>query len=141
MHGLFEQTFTLVLRIANAILEGRADAGSGAIALGAQGDQVMAGLRQGEATFDVDADGRALLAIVDARAAFCAQVAGEQLVDAYARRGSLGAMRALDAFDPIANALVRFANARETRDDAAAVAAVEDACALLPPDRRETLSR
>ena len=141
MQRLFEQTFTLVLRIANAILEDRANAGPGAIALRAQGDQVLAGLRLTESRFDARPGTDTLRAVVDARAAYCGQVAGERLLEAYARRGTAGVSRALDGFDRTANALIRYANARSTGDDAAAVAAVEEARALLPPDRRETLSR
>jgi hypothetical protein len=140
MSDLFEQTFTLVLRVANAILEGRADGRTCAIALSAQGDQVASGLREAEMDFDVDPSAATLRLVICARAAFCGQVAGEELVDSFTRHGERALARALDAFDPTANALVRYVNAEADGDSAAAVAAVEAACALLPPDRRATLS-
>ena len=139
MSNLFDQTFTLVLRVANAILDGHADGGVCAIALSAQADQVASGMRDADAALDRDRNDDTLRDVLDARAAFCCQVAGEELVEAYTRLGAWALARALDTFDPSANALVRYLNARADDDDGAAVAAVADACALLPPDRRATL--
>ena len=138
MSSLFERSFTTVLRIANAILEGRANGASCAIAMSAQADQVAAGLRDAEAAFDAEPGEETLGRVIDARAAFCGQVAGEELVEAFARRGEWAVTRAVDAFDPIANALVRYVGARTDGDRAGSVAAVEEACSLLPKERRAT---
>lgn len=141
MSSLVEQSFTLVLRIANTILGGGADARVCAIALSAQADQVSAELRDAEAGFDAGPGEDALRRIIAARAAFCSQVAGETFVDAYAAQGSSGIEQALDAFDPMAIVLVRYLNEQAKGDEAAAVDAVEKACSMLPPDRRAMLSR
>ncbi len=141
MTSLFEQTFVLVLRIANGILEGRPDARASAAALTAQADQVAAELRAAEARFD-EAPGQAGLSrILGARAAFCGQVAGERLLRTFVERGELGVPRAIETFDVTANTLVRYLNAEADGDEVGAIEAVEDACSMLPPDRREMLSR
>ena len=141
MSSLFEQTFVLVLRIANGILEGRSDAPASAAALTAQADQVAAELREAEARFD-EAPGHAGLSrILAARAAFCGQVAGERLLRTFVQRGEMGVARAIETFDMTANTLVRYLNAEADGDEVGAIEAVEDACSMLPPDRRQTLSR
>jgi hypothetical protein len=139
--SLVERTFTLVLRIANAILEGTADTWACAIALSAQADQVSSELRGAEGGFDATPDNQALRRIIAARAAFCGQVAGERLLEAYATQGESGIEQAFDTFDPMANAIVRYLNERANGDEDDAVATVEQACAMLPPDRRAMLSR
>lgn len=141
MSSHVEQTLTLVLRIANAILEGRAHAERCMISLRAQGDQVSAELREAEAVFDVEPGDDALRRIVAARAAFCGQVAGERLVGAFATGGQSGVEDALPTFEATANALVRYVNEHANGEESVAVAAVEEACTLLPPDRRAMLSR
>jgi hypothetical protein len=141
MSSLVERNFTVVLRIVNAILQGRADAWACSIALSAQADQVSAELRAAEAGFDATPDDRALRRIFAARAAFCGQVAGERFVEAYAVGGTAGIEDAFAAFDLMAGALVRFVNDRALGNEGGAVAAVEQACAMLPPDRRAMLSR
>jgi hypothetical protein len=136
MNGLFEQTFVLVLRVATAILQGTADPETFAVALSAQADQVGAGLREAESAFDRAPADRELGDVVDARAAFCAQVAGERLLEAFVRRGEWALTRALDTFDVTANELVRYLNAEAHGDRPGAVAAVEEAWSTLPADRR-----
>ena len=141
MSSLFEQTFVLVLRIANGILEGRTDADASAAALSAQADQVEAGLRDAEMRFDVAPDQEGLRRVVEARAAFCGQVAGERLLGAFVQRKAMGVPTAIETFDLTANTLVRYLNAEADGDEVGAIEAVEDACSMLPPDRREMLSR
>ena len=137
--SLFERTFTLVLRIANAILEDRVDPNGFAAALSAQGDQVVAELRAAERGFDDAPGGVALSAVLGARASLCGQVAGEQLLETWIRGGPSAVTKALDAFDRSASALARYATASSTGDLADAVAAVEAACTQLPPDLRAAL--
>lgn len=136
-----ERNFTLVLRIANDVLEGRADLRGCAIALSAQADQVSAELRDAEARFDATPDDRSLRRIIAARASFCGQVAVERLVQAMADGSESGIEQALQIFDPTAMAIVRYLNEEADGDDSGAVAAVEEACSMLPADRRAMLSR
>jgi hypothetical protein len=140
MDTLFEQTFMLVVRIATSILEGTADAEACAMALSAQADQVQTGVRDAESAFDSAPGEDTLGGVTDARAAFCGQVAGERLLEAFVRRGEWGITRALDTFDRTANVLIRYLNAESEGDRSRAMAAVEEACSMLPVDRRVTLS-
>jgi hypothetical protein len=140
MDTLFEQTFMLVVRIATSILEGTADADAGAAALSAQADQVETGVHAAESAFDSAPGEDTLDGVVCARAALCAQVAGERLLEAFVRRGGWGITRALDTFDRTANMLVRYLNAESEGDRSRAMAAVEEARSTLPADRRVTLS-
>ena len=142
MTSLVEQNFTLVLRIANSMLEGVADPEGSAIALSAQADQVSAELREAQRRFESAPDDDSLHhRVTAARAAFCGQVAGERLLESFSGRGESGLDEALDTFDPTANAIVRYLNERADGDAAGMVAAVEHACAMLPPERRASLSR
>ena len=141
MTSLVEQNFTLVLRIANSMLEGVADPEGSAIALCAQADQVSAELREAQRRFDDSPDDDSLRRVTEARATFCGQVAGERLLESFSGRGESGLDEALDTFDPTANAIVRYLNERADGDEDGMVAAVEHACAMLPPDRRASLSR
>ena len=141
MSSLFEQTFVLVLRIANGILEGRSDARASAAALTAQADQVAAELREAEARFDETPGHAGLRRILGARAAFCSQVACERLLQTVVQRGRLGVPRAIETFDLTANTIVRYLNAEADGNEVGAIEAVEDACSMLPPGRREMLSR
>jgi hypothetical protein len=141
MSSLVEQTLVLELRIANAILDGTADTHACTCALSAQADQVSSELRAAEAGFDATPDEEGLRRIVAARAAFCGQVAGERLLEAFVKQGGSGMEAALDAFQTTANAIVRYLNDRANGDEAGAVAAVERACTMLPPDRRAMLGR
>ena len=140
MSSLFEQTFVLVLRIANGILEGRSDTRASAAALTAQADQVAAELREAEARFDETPGHAGLSRILGARAAFCSQVACERLLETFVQRGQLGVPRAIETFDLTANTIVRYLNAEADGDEVGAIEAVEDACSMLPPGRREMLS-
>ena len=56
------------------------------------------------------------------------------------QRGQLGVPRAIETFDLTANTIVRYLNAEADGDEVRAIEAVEDACSMLPPGRREMLS-
>jgi hypothetical protein len=116
--------------------EGTVDPEAFAVALSAQADQVGAGLRDAGWAFDRTPPDRELDDVVGVRAAFCAQVAGERLLEAFVRGGEWSLTRALDTFDVTANELVRYLDAKARDDRPEAVTALEDAWSTLPADRR-----